>query len=465
LDGAFEGEAVRLRGRGNTTWWLAPDKRPLRLRFGAPVFLLGSEYAARDWILLSNHFDFSLMRNYAALKLSALLGGRMDFLPTARHVHLYVNDAYKGVYLLTDERDVHPSRVDIVFRDDPAESDYFLELDGRASEGGVYNETYFSVYNRLYDIRFPSGSRLTAGHVSYAREYIESVSEAIRLRRWDCIVSLVDLDSFVDFYILQELFKNSDAHAYSVFMTIRGQGEERRLYMGPPWDFDLAAGNRASQYSPQYLYVGIANYWYRNLMDMPDFFAAAAERWNELRDNEITQMIRLIGDTALFYRADFERNFSHYPILGTAFWITPPQMAVIDSFMGQVDYLIEWLNARVEWLDGFLNKKTDHDPLRHLVEQRTRDNPVFRLHNTRFMEAQALAEAFGLQAEYDALGLTIVFSRGDTILTHRIFDTEYTVKKQNDLSKGRFDASSFMAGGYAYIPIEPVLAVFGITEG
>ncbi|MCL2603761.1 MAG: CotH kinase family protein [Defluviitaleaceae bacterium] len=81
LEGAFEEEGVRLRGRGNTTWWLGEDKRPLRLRFNEPVFLLGSDYAARDWILLSNHFDYSLLRNYGALTLSRLLGldGRMDY--------------------------------------------------------------------------------------------------------------------------------------------------------------------------------------------------------------------------------------------------------------------------------------------------------------------------------------------------------------------------------------------------
>ncbi|MCL2500771.1 MAG: CotH kinase family protein [Defluviitaleaceae bacterium] len=478
LTGAFEGESVRLRGRGNTTWWLSADKRPLRLRFSEPIYLLDSGYAARDWILLSNHFDYTLLRNYAALTLSALLGqgGRMDYLPTSRHVHLYINGEYEGVYQLTDERDVHPRRVDITRHTDPARSDYFLELNARADRDGVYDETYFSVYNRLYDIRFPSGNLRTADHTAYARDYIGRVSEAIRMRRWEDILSLADLDSLVDFYIVQELFKNPDAHENSVFMTIRGEGSDRRLYMGPTWDFDLAAGNRASQYSPHYLYVGIANYWYRNLMDMPQFLTAVTERWNRIKDVEITQMIRLVYDTATYYRADFERNFTRHPVLGTAFWNTPPQMAEIDTFMGQVYYLVDWLNKRVAWLDDFFNERTDHVPLLHLMEQRANTNPLviyhqgqpmdamlFQLHGVVMAELYGIAVAFGLKVEYDPQTQIIEIVRDGIKVTHELFGTEYLTQNKNGLHKSRFEASSFRINDYIFVPVEPILAVYGIT--
>jgi len=372
-----------------------------------------------------------------------------------------------GVYLLTDERDAHPSRVDVTRHADPAKSEYYLELNGRAPYDGVYGDTYFTVYNRHYDIRFPGGNRRTAAHTAYARDYIGRVSEAIRSRNWEDAVKLIDVDSFVDFYIVQELFKNPDAHAYSVFMTIRGEGDTRRLYMGPTWDFDLAAGNRASQLSPHYLYVGTANYWYRNLMETPEFFDAAALRWNEIKSVEIAQMVTLLHDTAMYYRSDFERNFERHDILGVPFWATPPQMAEITDFMGQAEYLIDWLNTRVVWLDDFFNKRTDHVPLQRLMEQRAIENDgnllMFPLHGVMMVETEGIAAAFGLSIEYDPQTQMIVISRGELTVTHRLFSAEYAVQDENGLREGRLDASSFTVNEYIFIPIEPILAIFDIN--
>ena len=81
---------IRLRGRGNTTWWIGYEKRPLRFRFFEPVEMLGFGTAHEDWILLANHFDRSLLRNYTALHLGRLLDG-LDNTPRCSFVHLYVN--------------------------------------------------------------------------------------------------------------------------------------------------------------------------------------------------------------------------------------------------------------------------------------------------------------------------------------------------------------------------------------
>jgi hypothetical protein len=476
LTGAFDDIAVRLRGRGNSTWWDGEEKRPLRLRFHEPIYLLGSPYAARDWILLANHLDPSLMRNYAALAFSAMLGqdGRMDYLPTFRHIHLYINGDYKGVYLLTDERDINPGRLALTRHANPAQSDYLIEMDARIDRNGIYGFDYFTVYNTHYALRFPGSSRRTEAHVDYVRDYIMRVSRAIRYQQWEGVLSLIDLGSFVDFYIVQELFKNSDAHNMSVFMTLRGRGDARRLYKGPPWDFDLAAGNRASQAAPHYLYVGLANYWYRNLLEIPQFFAAVTERWNEIKDTKIAEMLALIGDTAQYYRRDFERNFERHPIMGAGFWNTPPQLLEIHDFSGQVAYLITWLETRVNWLDDYFNARTDHLPLWHLLERRNTAHPRsvyldgellslwpprFVLRNVYRIELYGMADAFGIQAEYDAETQIIILSRGDVQVNHRVYSSYYTLNGE----ARSFGASSLTVGDYIYLPMEGILSAFGFT--
>ncbi|MCL1787612.1 MAG: CotH kinase family protein, partial [Defluviitaleaceae bacterium] len=157
----FTNENISVRGRGNTTWNYGGEKLPLRIRFDAPRTFLDSDYAHREWILLANHFDRSLLRNHGAFYLSGLLGG-MPWTPFSRFVHLYINGEYYGVYELTEERDIAPGRVDIAFDQDPAVSEYFFELNGHMVgwravefEEGV---DYFMVLDRAYQLRWPTAN-------------------------------------------------------------------------------------------------------------------------------------------------------------------------------------------------------------------------------------------------------------------------------------------------------------------
>lgn len=367
----FDDTDIRIRGRGNSTWWRGADKRPLRFRFreARPVL---SDNPARDWILLANQFDRSLLRNYAALTLGGKLEG-LGFTPVPYHVQLYVNGEYMGVYLLTDERNVGPGRMSIYWNEDPTISEYFLELDARAYQTGILDETYISVNGLYYDLRYPDD--LSPAHVEYVRAYLEAVSYAIRRQGFDEILELIDLESFVDFYIVQEFFKDIDARDLSTFMYISGTDDERRLFMGPIWDFDISAGNAGNQplgYGPEGLYVAEFNYWYRNLMRRPEFFEAVQARWNEIRDAEVAQTIEHLRFVSVRYQDEFERNFERHPdVFGRAQMRTPQEILEIDYFMGHVEHLLNWLTVRATWFDEFFEGgMAFHDHLSAYIEMR-----------------------------------------------------------------------------------------------
>ena len=435
----FEAADARIRGRGNSTWWVGPDKRPLRFRFRVAQPVL-SDYAARDWILLANQFDRSLLRNYSALSLGNMLDG-LGFTPVPHHVHLYVNGEYMGVYLLTDERNVGPGRMDIVWDEDPAISGFFLELDARAHLTGVLDETYVDVNGLLYDLRYPDD--LDPEHVDYVRAYLSAVSYAIRRQSFDHVLALIDLDSFVDFYIVQEFYKDVDARDLSTFMHITGTGDQRRLFKGPIWDFDLAAGNAGYQpmgYGPEGLYVAVFNYWYRYLMNRPEFFEAVRTRWNEIRHREIAQTIELVRFTAQRYQHEFERNFERHPdVMGREQMVTPREILEIDYFMGHVEHLINWLETRANWMDDFLNGRLpDYDPMWALVEYQTNITPInisvngelhefgvppIRMNNRVLVSLQELEAIFGFEIDYDLASTGLVeLTYGDTTITHHTGD-------------------------------------------
>jgi len=439
--GDFTDVAVGLRGRGNSTWWDGEDKRPLRIRFEEAQSLLGSEYEAADWILLADHFDRSLMRNYAALTFAESLGS-MPFTPRPHHVQLYVNGEYMGVYLLTDERDVQPGRLEIAWDPDPALSGFMIELDARAPQSGEYDDTFVTVHGMHYDIRYPSrNSRRTQEHVDYVRGYLETVSQTIRSGNFGQAMTLIDLDTFVDFYLVQELFKNADVHSLSVFMYITGEGAERRLYMGPVWDFDIAAGNKRDMplgSNPYYIFAAVVNYWYRHLMQMPEFREAVTERWNEIRDEQVVQMIADIRARAERYHSEFIRNFGRHRVMGVRGFGSPAEILAILTFSGQVEHLAQWFEARSVWLDDYFNDRLPgHDPMWRLVEYYALERPrqvriydeddayrmagvhLISLHNRTMVSILEAAYLFDLSVHFDVMTRTYTLSRGEMEISYR----------------------------------------------
>ena len=354
---------VDIRGRGNSTWFYGEDKRPLRFRFNEPIPILHFEHEARTWVMLANHFDHSLMRNFSALYFASLLEG-MYWTPVQQFVHLYFNDEYMGLYQITDERDIGDGRARLTLDHDPTISEFFLELDWRAFRDAEEFIDYVRVNDMVYDIRFPSGSMRSVEHGEYVYDFLSRVSYLIREGRFDELINYIDIDSFVDFYIVQELFANMDSGMSSVFMQIMGQGEYRRLYKGPVWDFDLSSGNvgHVSMFDGEYLYTpegfvtGDLNYWYRYLLEIPEFRYALQQRWAHVLDTYVPQVIAQIEYISTNYYDAFLRNFERHDVLGTRVYfderpVTTPAMAEISTFMGHVEYLIAFLEARAKWLD------------------------------------------------------------------------------------------------------------------
>ena len=354
---------VRLRGRGNSTWWQgwneAIQKRPLRIRFpeGNGSFFGSEEH--RDWILLANAFDQTVgLRTSFSLNLGRSISN--EFVPSVTFINLNVNGVDMGVYQLVDERDIGPGRGTVVIDSDPTISEYWIELDFRSDS--------FVVNDRIYDLRFPSGSAATDAHVQYAADFITRVSEAIRSRVWEDIVEIVDMDAMVAFYIIQELVRNTDEGVVSTFMQIRGQGEERKLFMGNLWDFDLSLGNLGTYdvgaYNPEGIWAAYADYWFANLMQIPQFRELVRNRWNEIKDYELIEAIAEVVYIATVYKNEFERNHEIHDVLGNGWLISETEegpiviqnnLTEIETFLGHVEYLLSFIIRRAEWLDMYFN--------------------------------------------------------------------------------------------------------------
>lgn len=233
----FETSAAQIRGRGNSTWDM--PKKPYRIRFTESVSLLGLP-ESRTYVLLAEFADKSLLRNTLVHKFSSRLE-HLSHTLTTRVVELYLNGEYQGVYTLTEQVELAPSK--LYFESVPGvlNTGYFLELDHRFfDKGGVAGVDAFVVTGIPYELIRPNPS-----HADFKPEQIDYIQNYF----WEMEAALVaqpgyeahmDVDNWIDFFIVQELFKNVDVGWSSVFIYKRA-GEPLRL--GPLWDFDLAIGN------------------------------------------------------------------------------------------------------------------------------------------------------------------------------------------------------------------------------
>ena len=345
---AFEGVSAEARGRGNSSWtW---RKRPLRIRFNTARPMFGSSYAARDWTLIANAIDHSMMRTYAAYFLGSLLSG-IDFSPTGHFLHLYMDGEYRGVYMLSDQIHVHPGRVQLTSNLDPTLSEYFLEWCARVpNEGGPY----FTVSGIHFGIEYPGSGILNQnlGHRQFVENFIAQVYAALVRGDFDEISEIIDIGSFIDFYLVQELFKNQDVGFSSVFLQVRRTDTGHKLFAGPLWDFDRSSGilNIANDPSPQGVWAATRNRFLRYLMNTDRFKEQVGVRWNEIRSNEVVAMTTRLIYLAQKYQVCFERNFERWPDKNVTSAVN-----IIDlPFMEQVEFLVDWLQQRKVWLDGFL---------------------------------------------------------------------------------------------------------------
>jgi hypothetical protein len=266
-----------------------------------------------------------------------------------------------GVYTLMDERDIYPmttGRMDITPHPDPTISEFVLERDRRASRGDVtlYRD-YVMVYGVAYDIRFPNGgANRTIENGQYVYNFLSEVSHAIRSGDINRMEEIIDLDAFIDFFIVQELMRNPDSGFSSLFMQIVNQEDgRRRLVKGPLWDFDISAGNNQGA-RPERLLAARRNYWFYYALQSPEFLERFIVRWDQTGPL-LEETLQHIYDLSRSHQADFNSNFERHPIFGVDVWRSHPATLELNSHLEHVDHLIEFLQIRYAYLTNLFHSR------------------------------------------------------------------------------------------------------------
>ncbi len=341
-----------IRGRGNSTWSF--PKKPWKVKLDSKASLLGMP-ADKEWALLANYADRTLIRNIVAMKLSEICG--FSWTPRMRSVEVYLNGYYQGVYTLCEHKKVSSDRVDIdVVGENDNEGDaltggYYLEIEEQQDETTCW-WTAMGVPMMFSDPEEP-----TAQQLAYVKGLFDSFENALKSKDFSESTGYpkyIDVDSFIDFYIVQELTKNVDGNLRKSSFITKERGKKMEMYH--LWDFDLTLGNCGYFWDgvgngPENFWIKIDK-WFPYLFADPAFVDKVQKRWNELMP-EFEKIPEFIDDQALTLAKAQERNFQVWSIWDSVDWVKFPSLG---SYEKEVDYLKEFYTKRLQWLDRELNK-------------------------------------------------------------------------------------------------------------
>lgn len=290
---SLEPLACTIKGRGNITWrW---PKKPYRLRFADDVPLLGMP-AHRDWVLLANFCDRTLMRNLLAMKVSSLTS--LDWTPRCVPVELVLNGRHLGQYLLSESVSVGPGRLDL------SPGGYLLESDFHF-DNEVQWEDYHGSSTCLFcgipfAVKYPPARELTPEREAYIKKYVKDAASALYGKDFTDpdkgYAACLDVDSFVDYWLVFAIMGNSElGHPGSVYTHLDEGG---KLKAGPCWDFDWCLTKSGTNPQRAAISLNKGAFWYGRLFKDPAFCALVRERYEELLPE-----LRLIPEEIDNYKA------------------------------------------------------------------------------------------------------------------------------------------------------------------
>ena len=305
-----------IRGRGNSTWTY--PKKPYAIKLDSKEEVLGMPKHKR-WVLLANWMDRTLLRNDIAFEMGRRV---MSWAPRGEFVEVYLNGKHQGCYYLCEHIKVDKNRVNVDELDEDSDftdesqvtGGYILEFDTYGPSDEI-NYFYTRIKNYPVTIKEPDEDVITSwDHLgySYIQGYVNNIEQLLEddkdnLTRWDEVEKLIDVNSYIDWWMIHELAYNREPlHPKSSYMYKK---RDDKLYAGPVWDFDYG-----TFVIPNNNTIDLTStLWYGYLFKYPEFRAAVKTRWTELKTT-FEGINQYIVSQATKIRVSNEVNITKWPI-------------------------------------------------------------------------------------------------------------------------------------------------------
>ena len=384
-DEADKSSQAFFRIRGNSSRRF--DKKSYRIKLVEngdyeqknPLALLGMN-ADDDWALHGPFLDKTLMRNYMWMNISAEI---MGFAPDVRFCEVILDGEYQGVYVLMETIKESTGRLDLSdYEDGAAESSYLLLMDAveevyfQGEEDMVTLDNYTWYTHRMefsdvsftgFEVLYPNELDLTEELIDYIQRDVSTIERGLyssdMLNGFYDYSAVLDVDSFVDYYILQEFLANNDAFSRSTYFyrDVRG-----KLSVGPVWDYNNVLNNFFITLSYGDFLLASRG-WYGRLMTDEDFVERVIHRYRQLREGILSDeyLLGYIDDVIEYLGPAIERNDAvwgySYDASNLSYGnarIPDPGHTLEDvnptSYEDAVDRMKDYIQSRDRWLDAHI---------------------------------------------------------------------------------------------------------------
>lgn len=343
-------DEIQIKGRGNSSWDYA--KKPYSIKFSSKEKILGMPKSKR-WVLIANYSDKTLLRNFFVSKLGNNLYDTV-WNPSFKSVNLILNGKYRGVYILGEAIRIDSTRVNIDDISKNSEGGFIFEINARLDE--KFN---FITNNNVY-ISLKDPDEVSIEIQNKIKELVQNAENVLFSNNFTDLQNgyqmVFDVNSVIDWYIMNELGKNVDSANFSSIYFYYDPSD-KLLHMGPNWDFDLAFGNVYYYGCDFYegLYVRDNSIWIKRMFSDQTFVQRLQNRWNEKKEelyNYINYELQCYANN--LYKAA-EINFKKWDVLGHYIWPNCAGYEIRITYQDEVNYMINWLNKRYEYLDKAFN--------------------------------------------------------------------------------------------------------------
>lgn len=324
--------STEIKGRGNSTWGF--PKKPYRLKLNSKSEILGIP-SAKNWVLLANYLDPSLMCNAVAMKIGKDLD--VPFTNTIIPVDLTLNDVYQGSYVLTQQIEVNENRVDI------GDDGYLLELDTYFDEEYKFSSSSYSLPVMIKNPELNTASGIVPIQTEF--EAFESLIKAPTFPN-NTYKNYFDIDVFSKYILVYFLTGNEEInHPKSMYMHKKTGG---KFLFGPLWDFDWAygyegSGSHFNNPIRPFFWNGSTKgtVFFKRLFEDPAVRATFKSNWINYKQKHLPNLLTYIDEYATLIKSSKVRD--------EAVWKKG------KVFEQEVTKLKRYIEDRAGYIDNFIN--------------------------------------------------------------------------------------------------------------
>ena len=365
---------TQIKGRGNYTWiW---EKKPYALKFDKKAEVLGMP-AHKRWILLANWRDRTLLRNDATFWLAKKAKAELPYTVRGQFVELEFNGEHRGNYYLCEQIKIDENRVNIKeFKKDLGDltGGYLMEIDSYWDELNKFKSNYFK-FKYMFkepdeDTTDENTDPAYADGFTWMKTYINQFEKILKTKsavEAGDYAQKLDVDSAIMLMIINELTGNRDFFQgyphngpHSTYLY-KDKGENKKLFMGPVWDFDYETFIPADYYgrdshnNPIYTWRGFDNhgFYYYFLCHNQSFVDRIKYLW-ELRKPEFAKLPAYINEMVekLALSQHFDEIMWPYDATKESQENRKDNHDYGLSYSDAITRMIDSFNSKLEWMDG-----------------------------------------------------------------------------------------------------------------